>query len=366
MTIGESFDLYNSLYDEQQAIIKSREDFETLTLGLVSFPNLERITISSDTWFPTPFFRSLPPEFQMPLPWAWLGRDSDDLFETQLPELMLPWDTVQEEWRGYQIVVSALTSTNHSVKELIIDINYELTGISYQLFTSEHSTGYNATVQLFRTVPLTRLELMLNTTTAEEIGFSCFHGGSLRTALSYLSSLRHLALGTSIDTADDDALLDLDNSSGLVEDWLGVDEIIPINALKPNLRSLELRNFLLHGRSLYSALAELTSLSTIHLDCVALSNELTWRDFWFRVMSNLVRKPNQPTFIFRRKAGSLDLRLDSTAELAAFLYGEAECPFTEQVPEVANVGCVLSNWDADFREYMALPKSMPGSMRLTE
>lgn len=93
MTIEESFDLYNSLYDEQQAIIKSREDFETLTLGLASFPNPERITISSDTWFPTPFFRSLPPEFQMPLPWAWLGRDSDDLFETQLQELMLPWDT---------------------------------------------------------------------------------------------------------------------------------------------------------------------------------------------------------------------------------------------------------------------------------
>lgn len=70
--------------------------------------------------------------------------------------------------------------------------------------------------------------------------------------------------------------------------------------------------------------------------------------------------------MFRRKASSLDLRLDSTAELAAFLYGEAECPFTEQVPEVANVGCVLSNWDADFREYMAQSKSMPGSMRLTE
>lgn len=39
MTIEESFDLYNSFYDEQQAIIKSREDFETLTLGLASFTN---------------------------------------------------------------------------------------------------------------------------------------------------------------------------------------------------------------------------------------------------------------------------------------------------------------------------------------
>ena len=50
-------------------------------------------------------------------------------------------------------------------------MNYELTGISYQLFTSEQSTGYTTTVQLFRTVPLTRLELILNTTRAEKKGF---------------------------------------------------------------------------------------------------------------------------------------------------------------------------------------------------
>lgn len=87
MSLEESFDLYNRLYDEQQAIIESGEDAETLILGLTSFPNLERVTISSETWrirylfprFPTPFFRSLPPGFQMPLPWPWLGRDPDDL-----------------------------------------------------------------------------------------------------------------------------------------------------------------------------------------------------------------------------------------------------------------------------------------------
>jgi hypothetical protein len=177
MTLEESFDLYNRLHDEQQAIIKSGEDFETLTLGLSSFPNLERMTISSETWrikplfprFSTPFFRSLPFGFQMPLPWAWLGRDSDNPLEDQLDKLRLPWDDAREEWRGYQIVVSALTSTNHSVKELVIDTNYELTGISYQLFTSEQSTGYTATVQLFRTVPLTRLELMLNTTAKKQV-----------------------------------------------------------------------------------------------------------------------------------------------------------------------------------------------------
>ncbi|KAF2995070.1 hypothetical protein E8E13_002544 [Curvularia kusanoi] len=368
MSLEESFDLYNRLYDEQQAIITSGEDVETLTLGLTSFPNLDRVTISSETWrikplfprFSTPFFRSLPPGFQMPLPWAWLGRDSGDPPEDQLEKLRLPWDDAKEEWRGYQIVISALTTTSHSVKELVIDTNHELTGISYQLFTSEQSIDYTTTVQLFRTVPLTRLELMLNTTTAEETEFSCFHSKSLRTALSYLSSLRHLALGASIDTADDDNLLDVQ------ETWLDIDDILPIDALKLNLRSLELRNFLLYGRSLYSALAALASLSTIQLDCVALSGDFTWRDFWFQAKSDLVWKPDRPTIVFRRKASSPDLRLDSTAELIAFLYGEAECPFTEQVPEVANVGYIVNNWDANYREYMAQSSYMPGSMRLTE
>jgi hypothetical protein len=220
MSLEESFDLYNRLYDEQQAIIKSGEDAETLTLGLTAFSNPERVTISSETWrikplfpkYPTPFFRALPSGFQMPLPWPWIGRDSDDMPDDALEKLRLPWDDAQEEWRGYRVAVSALLSTSphHSVTELVIDTNFELTGLSHQLFASdEKNTGYNTTVQLFRAVPLTRLELSLDTTTAEETNFSCFHNGLLKTALSHLSSLRRLALSTSIDTADDDDLLDL-------------------------------------------------------------------------------------------------------------------------------------------------------------
>ena len=360
MSLEKSFDLHNRLYDEQQAIIESREDLETLTLGLTSFPNLERVTISSETWriktlfpkFPIPFFRSIPPGIQMPLPWPWLGRGSDDLSEDALEKLTLPWDDAQEEWRGYQVAISALLSTSphHNVTELVIDTNFELTGLSYQLFASdEQNTGYTATVQLFRIAPLTRLELSLNTTTAEETGFSCFHNGLLKAALSRLSSLRHLALSTSIDTADnDDDLLDSE------EAWVDADEILPIHALKPKLDSFELRNFLLRGESFFSALTSLTSLSTIQLDCVALSEDLTWRELRFQIKDNFVQTwgPSRPAVIFRRKASSLDLRLDSSAELAAFLYGEGECPFTEQVPQVANVGWVVSNWDPGYREYM--------------
>jgi hypothetical protein len=109
---------------------------------------------------------------------------------------------------------------------LVIDTHFELTGISHQLFASdEQNTGYTATVQLFCTVPLTWLELSLNTTTAAETNFSCFHNGLLKAALSHLSSLRHLALSTSIDTADDD-LLDLE------EAWVDIDEILTLRRVR--------------------------------------------------------------------------------------------------------------------------------------
>ena len=67
----------------------------------------------------------------MPLPSAWTGRNSGDPFGYQLTEHMRPWDEAGEKWRGYKVVISALTPTDHSVKELVIDTDYELTGISY-------------------------------------------------------------------------------------------------------------------------------------------------------------------------------------------------------------------------------------------
>lgn len=56
MSLEDSFDLYNRLYDEQQAIIESGEDVETLKLGLQSFPALRRLTVTSETWRLDPLF----------------------------------------------------------------------------------------------------------------------------------------------------------------------------------------------------------------------------------------------------------------------------------------------------------------------
>lgn len=361
MSLEDSFNLYNRLYDEQQAIIEAGEDVETLVLGLVSFPSLKRLTVSSEAWrikplFPryeTPFFRSLPPGFQMPQPWPWLGRDYDDLSEDQLDKLMEPWDDDHEVWRGYEIVIDALLATvaHHNVEEFVVDTNYEFTGISYQLFASPQCSGYTKTWELFQTLQLTTLELSLNVQTADQFNFPCFHNGLLKKSLSQLRVLKHLTLSASIDHFDDE--FDSDES------WLNIEEILPTDVLAAKLESLKLCNMLIHGRSLFDSLSSLGSLQLIWLDCIALSDPCTWRDFTFRIRDELVRRPSgkpwtrdNPTMVVRRKNSLLNQRLDSTAVLCEFLHGEGECPFTVAQPRIANVGWYMDNFDPEDKYCM--------------
>lgn len=134
--------------------------------------------------YETPFFRSLPPGFRIPLPWPWLGELNlySKFYPEQRERLRHPWDDCKEAWRGYGIAVHALLGTRpyHRVDEFVIDTNYEMTGISYQLFNLPENSDYYWTMELFALIPLTTLELGLNVTTAEETGFSCFHSGLLK------------------------------------------------------------------------------------------------------------------------------------------------------------------------------------------
>lgn len=354
VSLEESFDLYNKLYDEQQAIIQSGQDVRALISGLRSFPNLERVTISSVTWsiepfFPrstTPFSRSLPPGFKMPLPLPWFNRDSNCSSKDVYEKLTVPWDEAQEEWRGYQIVVAALLSTHpdHNVTELMIDTHGELSGLSHQLFTAggEQNLGYDMTVQLFSTVPLTRLELCLNTRYAAETNyFECLYNDRLRSALSNLTCLKHLALAASIDTASESTPND-----GYA--YMHVDRMLPVEELGPRLESLELRHLLLAGESLFDAFQVLTSLSTIRLDCVALFGDPTWQELWTQVRDELVGtwKPNQPAIVFRRKLPDIIYRLDSSEELAAFLFGEGDYTLDN---DMVNAGYVVDLWHPEYR-----------------
>jgi hypothetical protein len=177
-------------------------------MGLVSFPSLRRVTLLNNAWGPnylipvygTPFFRSLPTAFMMPTDDPWLGalREPWDagLAEHEEDALARSWDEPHREWRGYGIVVSEIlvSAPHHHVCELAIDVHRQLTGISHHLFTSLNE-DYNSTLRLFDTLPLTRLELALNTKTAADSSFACFRNGLLKNALS---KLRHLSISPSM------------------------------------------------------------------------------------------------------------------------------------------------------------------------
>lgn len=362
ISIEESFELYNQFYDEQEAIIKAGEDIEMLRIALKSFPFLKRITVSCEAWrllrlflrYETLFFRSLPPGYAMPQPWPWLGRHEDST-EDFLENLRLPWDENNEEWRGYHIVIDELlaSAAHHKIEEFVIDTNYELTGISYQLFASSRCSGYKRTVELFRTVQLTTLELSLNIQTAEETEYSCFHDGLLRDALSNLKCIKHFALATSWDTADDDQIWEISGH------WVALDEIIPIEIWSAGLESLKLCNLFLLSESLYHAFDHLRSLKAIWLGCIELDDSLTWHDFAVRVKRELVEnrmtwKRDEPKMTWRRKAGDIDTHLDSSAELADFLHGDGGCPFTKDNPQTSNLGWVIHNWGLEREYYMTL------------
>jgi hypothetical protein len=158
------------------------------SLTMETFTKLQRVTIPSGTWrieplfprFSTPFFRSL--------------RKPQDVLKE-----------CQREMTRLRHCRLRLTQHSHNVTELIVDTNYELTSLSHQFFgSSGWNTGYAATLQLFRTSPLTRLGLCLSNTLVDEANFICFHNGLLKIALSHFTSPRYLALGSIIDTADNE------------------------------------------------------------------------------------------------------------------------------------------------------------------
>jgi hypothetical protein len=182
-------------------------------MGLLSLPALKRVTITSECWrqsytsplYETPLIRSLPQGFRCPTVYPWVGSNSevdDDQSERNAEILITPWDEeLCSEWRGWHIVVSELsrTVTRQKVRELIVDVHREPTGISFQLLGSINQS-YSNMLQFFEAAPLTRLELAINVPPGNVDDFACFRNGLLKDALSKLTHLEYLALHTSIPT----------------------------------------------------------------------------------------------------------------------------------------------------------------------
>ena len=379
INIEESFIVYCQLYAEQKSIIASGEDVDTLRLGLISFPNLQRITLTSETWrneplFPcyeTPLFRSLPPGFRMPMPWPWLGASATkhshyrEWTDEEMEQLDASWDEQHQEWRGYSILVSELlaTASHHKVREFVIDVNREPTGISQRLFCGK-SVDYSNTINLFETLQLTRLDLALNIRTAVEgwTETSFWHRRWLKRALSNLTNLEHFHFRISILETDLDGY---DRAWADGWPWIDLADIFPTpyEEAWPRLHHLGLANLLVTEQNLFMFLSSLPALREIELDSIVLAagGEVKMRSaqsLLRRLKANLVeaeegvwreRKPRMTIRYWRRGANRLTYFNDV---ISGYLYGNAENPF--DVEEVGRNLCV-SWWTNDFDDAYRLP-----------
>lgn len=381
--IEESFIIYCQLYAEQESIIASGEDVDTLRLGLISFPNLQRITLTSETWrynplFPryeTPLFRSLPPGFRMPIPWPWLGALASESShyrewtEDEEEQLEASWDEQHQEWRGYSILVSELlaTASHHKVREFVIDVNREPTGISQELFCGE-SVDYSNTINLFETLQLTRLDLALNIRTAieERTETSFWHRRLLKRALSNLTNLEHFHFHISILRNDLDER-DRNHVWGDGWPWIDLADIFPTpyEEAWPRLHHLVLANLLVTEQNLFMFLSSLPALREIDLDSIVLAvgEEVKMRSaksLLRRLKADLVeaeegawreRKPRMTIRYWHHDTIRLTYFNDV---VSGYLYGSEENPF--DVEEVGwNVHENVSWWTSDFDDTHCMP-----------
>ncbi|KAL1651922.1 hypothetical protein SLS58_000045 [Diplodia intermedia] len=305
----------NRLLREQEAIIAAGEDVAALRTGLRAFSNLMRVTLTAEAWTPrwlfprheTPFFRSLPANFWMPLPRAWHGDIVDrhrrnehlrvpwDLSQQQQnfdweAHLRRPWNEERRCFRGYTAVVTELLAYHaekpvgaRSILELVIDVNRSPNGLHHALFVEpsppsspEHRADYLNTLALFSTLPLTRLSLAINAYCPRALHgdsstpspWHCF-GPGLRAALQGLTGLRHFSLSSNLVTAEDP-----DGCHLTEEAPAAIDEWIPAGRW-PRLASFSLGRLVIDTDALVRLLAALPPTSTlerVELDTLAFSS----------------------------------------------------------------------------------------------
>jgi hypothetical protein len=276
MSIEESYEMYEELYEEELEAIERGYDAAALRHVLANCPKLERIVLTSEVWRPwhfqpvyqTPFYRSLPPGYRKPSVWPWLGycphsTPTQAAYRDQIMRstVLNEKASLPHEFRGYSIIVSALISTpNPRISEFIIYTGHEPIGISHQLFATPNADFTN-TMTMTRIIPLKRLQLTLNSYGSVWDANTTDHylrSGQIHAFLSALPLLEHLDLApNSFPRRGDDR--------NISEAVFYPEAIIP-RALLPRLKTFALRNVNVFFEELVDLIKAQTSSQHITLD----------------------------------------------------------------------------------------------------
>lgn len=281
MSMEESFEAYQSLYQEERNIMKQMSDAAALHHALKICPNLDRIVLTSEVWRPwnfqpayaTAYAKHLPPGFRKPSVWPWLGHRSnatltqvvhrDEVMKTAIAEQS---SSLPHEFRGYSIVISALIAMPKpsNISELIIYPGNETIGIGHQLFATFNTDWIN-TISMARVIPLKRLKLAINSYGADHTtSASYLQSGQIHAALRTMPLLEHLDLSLNC--------LPRRGDRNSVEEWVfDYSDILPI-PLVHRLKTFALRNVNMYFEKLLDLLQNMKSAQHITLDNIAMDS----------------------------------------------------------------------------------------------
>ncbi|KAH8646915.1 hypothetical protein BX600DRAFT_443884 [Xylariales sp. PMI_506] len=152
MPLGLAWAHYEVLLQQQEEVLSSGVDADALRYGLKRFPALERVTITpaahgrlNEPLYETPMIRSLPYEFNYPMPQGWPIHSYGD--QCELPPWNLTIDLAMQTWRGFRCVVSELVGSKlkqpqHQVSELVVDTHTLPTGLNCRIFDTPPCLRY--------------------------------------------------------------------------------------------------------------------------------------------------------------------------------------------------------------------------------
>jgi hypothetical protein len=204
MSVEESYSLYQKLYQDEQEIMKRGMDVKALHRALAEFPDLKRITLTTEVWRPgyslpsydTPFFRALPPGFRKPAVSPWLARRYDDDGERDAHRQQTLGQPVESrlpfEWRSYSIMMSSLVAVPHpGIEAVVLDTEYDEAGVSHQLFAMPNQE-YDATIEACQILDLKTFKLAINSHGTSESCAPFLHSGLIKNLFSSMRYLEHL------------------------------------------------------------------------------------------------------------------------------------------------------------------------------
>jgi hypothetical protein len=361
MSIEESYTLYQKLYQDEQEIMKRGLDVNALRRALAEFPNLKRITLTTEVWrarfslppYDTPFFRALPPGFRKPAVSPWLAcRDdgNNDWDVHRFGRLAQPIEhRLPFEWRAYSVMMSSLVAVPHpGIEAVILETEYDDAGINHQLFARPNEE-YDATIKACQVLDLKTFKLAINAYGTSVTCALFLHSGLLKDLFSSMRYLEHL------DFKPNTLNYQFQDPTDALDDILITDGLFS-EATLHRLKHFALRCTRTTEDDLYGLITKLDHAESITLDRLSFRTG-SYNSLLHRLRTRFAATAHSPRItilISSITAGNYGIAKLCLyrEEVDEYLYNNGICPFSEDedFPMENQSGRFIDEWEPTRRK----------------